>query len=86
MISDPKRLKLLMMVFKYDNAKTESVAVEKMITWWHFVLKMGQKLSVNFEKVISPHFLWLEFYNLTVYVRHLTLFFFFFFFFLFNLK
>ncbi|GFR96276.1 telomere-associated protein RIF1-like [Elysia marginata] len=53
-ISDPKRIKLLMMVFKYDNAKTEPVAVEKMLTWWHFVVQIGPKLMHNFEKVVYP--------------------------------
>ncbi|GFO25897.1 telomere-associated protein rif1-like [Plakobranchus ocellatus] len=53
-ISDPKRIKLLMMVFRYDIARAEPVAVEKMLTWWHFVLNIGQKLTANFEKIIYP--------------------------------
>ena len=42
-----------MMVLKLDNAKTEAVALEKLKTWWHFVLRIGPKLSVNFEQVCS---------------------------------
>ncbi|RUS77942.1 hypothetical protein EGW08_014288, partial [Elysia chlorotica] len=53
-ISDTKRIKLSMMVFRYDNARTESVAIEKMLTWWHFVLNIRPKLMVNFEKIVYP--------------------------------
>ncbi|XP_005103956.2 telomere-associated protein RIF1 isoform X1 [Aplysia californica] len=53
-ISDPKRIKLIMMVLKVDNAKTEAIALEKLQTWWHFVTSVGPKLSANFEQIIVP--------------------------------
>lgn len=40
-----------MMVMKIDNSKTEEVAVEKLKTWWHIVISLDAKLSVNFEQV-----------------------------------
>ncbi|CAG5125980.1 unnamed protein product, partial [Candidula unifasciata] len=54
LISDPKRIKLLLMVLKVDNAKVESVAVEKLRTWWHFCACLGSKLAVNFEMIVHP--------------------------------
>ncbi len=55
-ISDPKRIKLIMMVLKVDNAKTEAVALEKLRTWWHFVVSIGPKISANFEQVWTVFF------------------------------
>ncbi|XP_059163482.1 telomere-associated protein RIF1-like [Physella acuta] len=53
-ISDPKRIKLLMMVMKIDNSKTEDVALEKLKTWWHIIISLDAKLSVNFEQIVYP--------------------------------
>ncbi|KAK6165949.1 hypothetical protein SNE40_022753 [Patella caerulea] len=53
-ITDPKRVKLVMQVFKVNNAKTEGVAVEKFNTWVYFVRNLGSKISVNFEQVLAP--------------------------------
>ncbi|XP_046571029.1 LOW QUALITY PROTEIN: telomere-associated protein RIF1-like [Haliotis rubra] len=53
-ISDPKRVKLIMQVFKINNAKVESVAMEKLQIWWHFVRALGAKISQNFDQVVLP--------------------------------
>ncbi|XP_067648705.1 telomere-associated protein RIF1-like [Haliotis asinina] len=53
-VSDPKRVKLIMQVFKINNAKVESVALEKLEAWWHFVTALGSKISQNFDQVVLP--------------------------------
>ncbi|GAB1603142.1 telomere-associated protein RIF1-like [Argonauta hians] len=53
-IGDQKRIKLLMQVFKINNAKTEAVALKKMEVWWYFVRKLDTKLLGNFDMVCTP--------------------------------
>lgn len=50
-LSDSKRIKLIMQVFKFNNAKTEPVAVEKFKIWWFFITKLGSKAPVYFDQV-----------------------------------
>ena len=50
-MSDPKRVKLIMQVLRINNAKTEEIAVAKLDTWWHFMLKLDGKLSAYFDQV-----------------------------------
>ena len=40
-ICDRKRDKLLMQVFRVSSAKYESVALEKLRVWWHFLNTLG---------------------------------------------
>ncbi|CAH1788856.1 unnamed protein product [Owenia fusiformis] len=53
-LSDPKRLKLLMQVFKLNNAKLEEIALVKLDAWWHLVCQLGEKVSVHFDMVVAP--------------------------------
>ncbi|XP_036361989.1 telomere-associated protein RIF1-like isoform X3 [Octopus sinensis] len=53
-IGDQKRIKLLMQVFKINNAKTENVALKKLEVWWYFVRKLDTKLLGNFDMVCTP--------------------------------
>ncbi|VDI45504.1 telomere-associated protein RIF1 [Mytilus galloprovincialis] len=53
-LSDSKRIKLIMQVFKFNNAKTEPVAVEKFKIWWFFITKLGSKAAVYFDQVCLP--------------------------------
>ena len=50
-IRDHKRVKLLMQVFRINNAKVEMVAVEKMRVWWHFIVQLRDGASTYFEQV-----------------------------------
>ena len=50
-IGDQKRIKLLMQVFKINNAKTETVAMKKLEVWWYFVKKLDTKILSNFDMV-----------------------------------
>ncbi|CAL1547094.1 unnamed protein product [Lymnaea stagnalis] len=51
---DQKRIKLLLLVLKIDNAKSEEVALEKLKTWWYFLISLGPKLSSFLEEVVNP--------------------------------
>ncbi|KAJ8314232.1 hypothetical protein KUTeg_008793, partial [Tegillarca granosa] len=53
-LTDPKRVKLIMQVFKVIVAKTEPVAMVKLRVWWHYVWLMGPKLSTYFDQVCLP--------------------------------
>ncbi|CAE1259207.1 RIF1 [Acanthosepion pharaonis] len=53
-IGDQKRIKLLMQVFKINNAKTETVAMKKLEVWWYFVKKLDTKILSNFDMVCTP--------------------------------
>ncbi|XP_033762352.1 LOW QUALITY PROTEIN: telomere-associated protein RIF1-like [Pecten maximus] len=53
-LTDPKRIKLVMQVFKLNNAKSESVALVKLQVWWHFIWLLGPKASVHFDQVCVP--------------------------------
>ncbi|XP_060066107.1 telomere-associated protein RIF1-like [Ylistrum balloti] len=53
-LTDPKRIKLVMQVFKLNNAKSENVALVKLQVWWHFVWLLGQKASSHFDQVCVP--------------------------------
>lgn len=50
-IQDPKKISLIMQVFKHNNTRTENVALEKLSCWWHFLWLLGDKVSPNFEQV-----------------------------------
>ena len=50
-IGDQKRIKLVMQVFKINNARTEEVAQVKFNVWWHFIWLLGNKVSANFDMV-----------------------------------
>ena len=50
-IGDHKRVKLIMQVFKINNSKLESVALEKLRVWWHFVVQLKEKASLYFDQV-----------------------------------
>ncbi|KAK7010543.1 telomere-associated protein RIF1 [Biomphalaria glabrata] len=53
-ISDPKRINLLMLVLKIDNAKRVDVAKEKLLTWWHFAICLGSRLLTSIEQIVYP--------------------------------
>ncbi|XP_076053779.1 uncharacterized protein LOC143032729 isoform X2 [Oratosquilla oratoria] len=53
-LSNPKRLKLLIAPFKNNNARTEETARAKFKAWWHFIHKLRDKCSSNFELVVVP--------------------------------
>ncbi|KAL4222923.1 DNA-binding protein rif1 [Mactra antiquata] len=53
-LQDPKRVKLIMQVFKHNNARNENVAMEKLSCWWHFIWLLGGKVSPNFDLVGAP--------------------------------
>ncbi|OWF47711.1 telomere-associated protein RIF1-like isoform X2 [Mizuhopecten yessoensis] len=53
-LTDPKRIKLVMQVFKLNNAKSENVALTKLQVWWHFIWLLGPKVSAHFDQVCVP--------------------------------
>ena len=53
-LSDTKRIKLLMQVFKMNNARVEEVAKVKLNVWWHFIWLLGNKITSNFDMVNIP--------------------------------
>ncbi|KAL5006938.1 hypothetical protein ScPMuIL_015744 [Solemya velum] len=53
-VGDPKRVKLMMQLFKNNNAKVESVAMVKLSVWWHFIWLLGPKASALFDQVCTP--------------------------------
>ena len=52
-VTDNRRVKLLMQVFNINNAKIEAIAMKKLDIWWHFVNKLGKKAPQHFEMVIK---------------------------------
>ena len=52
-LSDVKRIKLIMQVLKLNNKNKEAVAKAQFDTWWHFIKLLGPKASVYFEQVNS---------------------------------
>jgi len=51
-LSEPKRVKLLMQVFhSADIVRDESVAVAKFRAWWHFVVALKDKATSLFAEV-----------------------------------
>ncbi|KAK3108131.1 hypothetical protein FSP39_001720 [Pinctada imbricata] len=53
-LTDQRRVKLIMQVFKTSNAKIEDVAKVKLQVWWHFVWLLGARASAYFEQVCIP--------------------------------
>lgn len=53
-LTHSKRLKLLLAPLKANNAKTEDIALAKLLAWWHLVRKLGKKAATNFDLVIAP--------------------------------
>ncbi|XP_042870341.1 telomere-associated protein RIF1-like isoform X2 [Penaeus japonicus] len=53
-LTHSKRLKLLLAPLKANNAKTEDIALAKLLSWWHLVCKLGKKATSNFDLVIAP--------------------------------
>ncbi|XP_013418848.1 telomere-associated protein RIF1-like [Lingula anatina] len=53
-IGDPKRIKLVMQVFRVNNAKTEALAAVKLQSWWNFICKLGSKATAHFDQVCVP--------------------------------
>jgi len=52
-VSEQKRVKLLMQVFhSTDIARDESVAVVKFRVWWHFVVALKDKATALFDTVL----------------------------------
>ncbi|XP_042219297.1 telomere-associated protein RIF1-like [Homarus americanus] len=54
LLTNIKRLKLLLAPLKTNNARREDIAYAKLQSWWHLVCKLGKKASVNFDIVIVP--------------------------------
>ncbi|ELT97270.1 hypothetical protein CAPTEDRAFT_113923, partial [Capitella teleta] len=52
-LSNHRRVKLLMQVFRVNRNIVESVALEKLSVWWHFVIMLGEKASLNFDPVCT---------------------------------
>ena len=50
-LSDQRRVKLLMQVFLYSHVKVERLALRKLKTWWHFIIKLADRISLHFDKV-----------------------------------
>ena len=50
-LSDQKRVKLLMQIFLFSAARSERLALKKLVTWWHFIVVLKERVSVQFEKV-----------------------------------
>ncbi len=40
-----------MQVFRITSAKVETVAMEKLLAWWHFVVKLKPSNLALFEQV-----------------------------------
>ncbi|KAJ8025295.1 Telomere-associated protein RIF1 [Holothuria leucospilota] len=53
-LSNAKRLKLLMQPFLATSTKQESVAIAKFDAWWHLCIALGPRLASNFEVVLAP--------------------------------
>ncbi|CAL4078038.1 unnamed protein product, partial [Meganyctiphanes norvegica] len=53
-ITNPKRLKLLIAPLKVNNAKSEDIATAKLQAWWHLVVKLDNNAQANFDLVIAP--------------------------------
>ncbi|XP_064648530.1 telomere-associated protein RIF1-like [Lineus longissimus] len=53
-LCDNKRVKLMMMVFKNNNAKVETLALLKLRVWWHFITKLDDKVSQLFDQTCAP--------------------------------
>ena len=50
-LEDRKRLDLLMQIFLFSSATSRRVALKKLLTWWHFIVMLKDRASVQFEKV-----------------------------------
>ena len=50
-VGDHRRVKLIMQVFRVNNAKEEKLALEKFKHWWHFVCCLGEHVTKYFEQV-----------------------------------
>lgn len=53
-LSNMKRLKLLLAPLKAHNTKTEDIAQAKLLTWWHLVCALARTSSVSMETVTAP--------------------------------
>lgn len=52
--SVPRRIKLLMVPLKVNNAKAKETAQAKFTTWWHLIVKFKPKLENYFKDIIVP--------------------------------
>lgn len=64
-ISDSKRIKLILKVFLTCNVKSEGLALEKFRVWWHFIRCLGRRCVPWFEPVSS---LLIHIWNVTLYI------------------
>ncbi|CAG9114487.1 unnamed protein product [Plutella xylostella] len=49
-----KRLKLLIIPLKSNNAKVEETAIAKFDTWWHLIKKFEPRISKHFDLIYIP--------------------------------
>ncbi|XP_068244137.1 telomere-associated protein RIF1-like [Palaemon carinicauda] len=53
-LTHQKRLKLLLAPLKANNAKNEGIALEKLLVWWHLVIKLKKHAASQFDTVVLP--------------------------------
>lgn len=49
-----KRLKLLLAPLKANNAKSEAIAHEKLLVWWHLVVRLKKHAASQFDTLMIP--------------------------------
>ncbi|XP_064115698.1 telomere-associated protein RIF1-like isoform X2 [Macrobrachium nipponense] len=49
-----KRLKLLLAPLKANNAKSEAIAHEKLLVWWHLIVRLKKHAASQFDTVVVP--------------------------------
>ena len=55
-LAEPKRVDLVMHLFKTNNTPTETAAMEKLVTWWYYVQCLGSRVWHHFDQVsVSFH-------------------------------
>lgn len=52
-LSNVKRLTLLLQPLRLNNGHSESILKVKMQTWWHLIVCLGPKLQPNIDLVLS---------------------------------
>ncbi|KAK7027371.1 hypothetical protein SK128_005114 [Halocaridina rubra] len=53
-ITNFKRLRLLLAPLKANNAKTEDIAREKLLVWWHLVIRLKNNAIEHFDLAVLP--------------------------------
>lgn len=55
-LTEPKHVDLVMRLFKTRNTPTATVAMEKLVTWWHYVQCLGSRVWHHFDQVSVSYF------------------------------